>query len=99
MEAVSDTYRRQLLLALAEANPRSDTTLDPLEHPDAPSPVDEGVTRPTIEHVHLPKLTDLGYVTRDEGTGELSKGPNWSEVEPYLPLLREIIEVVPEEPA
>ena len=38
-----------------------------------------------LEHNHLPKLTESGYVERDGD--ELSPGPNFEEIEPLLRLL------------
>jgi len=45
--------------------------------------------RPELEHNHLPRLTEAGYVEWDRETGELSKGPNFDEIGPVLTLLED----------
>lgn len=50
---------------------------------------DETVLQTELVHNHLPKLESLGYVRWDRETGEVSKGPNWGEIEPLLRLLRD----------
>lgn len=37
-----------------------------------------------LYHCHLPKLAEAEYVEWDPGTGEISAGPRFDEVEPLL---------------
>ena len=41
-----------------------------------------------IFHSHLPKLEHYGYITWDRSSGNISKGPNWDEIEPLIDLLK-----------
>ena len=50
-----------------------------------------------MKHTHIPKLADMGFVEWDRETGTLSKGTNWSEIEPLLELLRDNRDELPEE--
>lgn len=85
LSALSDPYRRQLLLALRDHNPQDDDDLDPL------GLLDEGAEADVIEvelvHMHLPKLDEMGYITWNRDTGKISKGPRWDEIAPLLELL------------
>lgn len=96
-DVLSNRYRRQLLLALLEANPQNEDDLDPL---DLLSP-EEGtdgleVTQMKLVHGHLPKLADIGFIDWDRETGAISTGPNWEEISPLLELIRDHQDELPE---
>lgn len=98
LSALGSRQRRQLLVALLDHDPQSDgETVAVSERFD---PVTDGgdPARPDIRfaHVHLPKLTDLGYITWDREAGRVGRGPNWSEIEPLLELLRSHDEDLPD---
>jgi len=96
-DALADPYRRQLLLALAEANPQQDDDLDPLGLLQAGESTDDvGVTRVELRHVHLPKLADAGYVEWDRESGDLSTGPEWEEIAPLVRLLADHRDELPD---
>ena len=40
-----------------------------------------------MKHVHLPKLESYGFITWDQTTSEVSKGPNFGEIRPLLEML------------
>lgn len=97
-DALAHPYRRQLLLALYEANPQQDDDLDPLNLlADSQTIDDLTVTQISLEHAHLPKLHDLGFVEWDRASGELSKGPNWHEIAPLLRLIDDHRDELPAE--
>jgi hypothetical protein len=48
---------------------------------------EEDHRRVALYHVHLPKLTDKGYVRWDDDEQTITKGPAWSQIEPLLRLL------------
>lgn len=87
LDALTDPYRRQLLVALITHNPQDDDDRDPLdiltgeEEPD--------VLQTELVHRHLPHLADKGYITWNRDTNEISKGPNWDEVAPLLELIHD----------
>lgn len=89
-EALANPYRRQLLLALFDENPRHDDTLDPLDLLAERRATDERATiHLQLTHSHLPKLADMGFIEWNRESGELSKGPNWKEIAPLLRLMDE----------
>ena len=97
-EALANLYRRQLLLAMFEENPQDDDDLDPLNLLKPGVPTDDlDTTQLNLEHVHLPKLADMGYIEWDRESGELSKGPNWEEIAPLLQLMYDHGDELPDE--
>ncbi|WP_345783346.1 DUF7344 domain-containing protein [Natrialbaceae archaeon AArc-T1-2] len=72
-------------MALLEHNPQDDDDRDPLnqfsENEEAT------VLKTELVHSHLPKLAEMGYITWDRNTNEISKGPKWDEIEPLLELI------------
>jgi hypothetical protein len=87
LDALSDPYRRQLLVAMLEANPQDDTDTDPLDLlGDAAA--DETVET-TLSHIHLPKLEERGYIEWDREAGTISKGPNWERIAPLIQLIQD----------
>jgi hypothetical protein len=97
-EALANPYRRQLLLALFEENPQDDDDLDPLRLlKQGETTNDLAETQTSLEHVHLPKLADMGFIEWDRESGELSKGPNWEEIAPLLQLMYDHRDELPDE--
>ncbi len=47
-------------------------------------------------HLHLPKLADAGYIVLDEQTYEISQGPRFAEIEPFLELVQSHGERLPD---
>lgn len=88
--ALSNPYRRQLLVGLTEHNPQAVEDYVDVEHALASTNVVLSAETVYIEliHNHLPKLEKYGYIRRNESTGEISVGPNWEEIEPLLRLLQ-----------
>lgn len=85
LSALSNPYRRQLLVALLDHNPQDDADRDPL---DLLSENDESTVLQTeLGHHHLPKLDEMGYISWNRTTNEISKGPNWDEIGPLLELI------------
>lgn len=97
-EALANPYRRQLLLALCEANPQDDDDLDPLNLLEEGETTNNGdIAQPSLRHVHLPKLVEMGFIEWDRELGDISKGPNWKEIAPLLRLMQNHPEELPEE--
>ena len=94
LEALSNPYRRQLLLALLLENPQDDTDRDPL---DLLGEVDEPeVLKTRLYHAHLPKLESMGFIEWDRESGAISKGPEWDQIGPLLELIAEHRDELPE---
>lgn len=93
--ALSDPYRRQLLIALLDHNPQDDHDSDPL---NVFSEADEVADTLEIElvHTHLPKLEAEGFIEWDQETGNISKGPNWHTIEPILQILHDHRDELPD---
>jgi DNA-binding MarR family transcriptional regulator len=92
--ALSNPYRRQLLVALLEHNPQDDDDRDPL---DLLSETEEStVLESELVHNHLPKLEKMGYITWDRPTNEISKGPKWDEIAPLLTLINDHQDELPD---
>lgn len=92
--ALSNAYRRQLLVALLDHNPQDDGNHDPLDI------LADGQEADNLElkiiHSHLPQLRDMGFVEWDERTDEISKGPKWEEIAPILILIHEHRDELPD---
>lgn len=77
-DALGDRYRRRLLVALLEREPRHATDAFDGDVPEA---------RIEVRHQHLPKLATTGFVEWDRETNELWRGNRFDEVRPLLELL------------
>lgn len=88
LDALSARHRRLILLELraGRAEHVTDVVLRSGERESA---------RLELEHNHLPKLAESGYVDWDRETGQLSTGPAFDEVEPVLELLDEHADELP----
>lgn len=85
LEALSNRYRRELLLALLAENPQDDDDRDPLDVIESPAEPD--VLEVELVHNHLPKLEAMGFIEWNRETGEIATGPNWADIEPVLTLI------------
>ena len=90
LEIVSDRHRRLVLLEL-RAGRVGDVSDVLLRGGDSER------ERTALEHQHLPKLADAGYVEWDRETGHLERGPNFGEVEPLVDLLARHADDLPTE--
>ena len=94
-EALSDPYRRQLLVALLDHNPQDDDDRDPLNI------VSEGAEPEVLEarlfHNHLPMLEEMGYIIWDRDAHEIQKGPDWDEIAPLLTLIHDHRDELPDD--
>ena len=94
LDALSNPYRRQLLIALLDHNPQDDSDRDPL---DILSEADEAaVLESELVHTHLPKLDDMGYISWNRSTNAISKGPRWGEIAPLLKLMHDHRDELPD---
>lgn len=94
MDALADVQRRKLLVALLEHNPQDDA---PVVIAGSASESDALERLVTMEHVHLPKLDDYGFIEWDQETHEVMKGTNFDEIRPLLELLDSHEDELPED--
>ena len=92
-EALVHPYRRRLLVAMLRADQCDAPYPDPLAFtPDT----EEERRRIGMLHIHLPKLDDMGIIRWDRESKELSKGPQWGDLEPLLRWMDENRDELPE---
>ena len=86
LSVLSNGHRRRLLLALTEESPYNIPTVssDPVE-------TDGGGREHAIvmHHRHLPRLEDHGLIDWNQGTGEVTKGSQFDDIEALLTTLAE----------
>jgi len=93
-EALSNEHRRTLLLALSESGPQVVAETASVGEAAGALPLD-WKTRVTMQHVHLPKLEEDGFVDWDEDTGTVSRGPQFEEIRPLLECVAELADREP----
>ena len=87
LSALSNSYRRQLLVALSQANPQDDEDVDPLDTlTHSKSEADN--LKIMMFHTHLPKLEGMGFIEWDREARQVHKGPDWEEIDPLLTLIQ-----------
>ncbi|WP_327052518.1 DUF7344 domain-containing protein [Halomicrococcus gelatinilyticus] len=84
-KALADGRRRTLLAALLEHNPQSPG--DPAVAGGDTESLEYRRRQAAMHHNHLPMLDEYGFVTWDEETNEVSKGPQFEEIRPLLELV------------
>lgn len=93
LDALADVQRRKLLLSLLDHNPQDDA---PVMMGGSESEIEALQSLTTMNHVHLPKLVEYGFIEWDKEANEVSKGPNFVEIRPLLELLDDHAEELPE---
>jgi GAF domain-containing protein len=82
MNALRSRARRVVLLSLV--GDTTETSVATLERRG-----NHENDRIRLHHNHLPKLANAGYITWNRDADTVSRGPNFSEVEPLVQLLKE----------
>lgn len=93
--ALSSSSRRKLLFELAVCNSDQgkQLTLQMRSDPDVPADSSEYVE---LYHCHLPYLDNMGIIDWDRDADTVSEGPLFPEVWPFIALLDEYREEVPD---
>lgn len=91
-DALANEHRRALLVALLEENPQEVTEHASASRADGESIPNQQV-RIEMQHLHLPKLEDYGFVRWDEGAGEVTRGPQFEEIQPLLEYVADLADV------
>lgn len=95
LDALGDVQRRRLLLALAEANPQDDRPIEPEDVTFDEAELERLLVR--LHHVHLPKLEAYGFISWNRETNEVTKGPEFDEIQPLLELLNDHLDELPDD--
>lgn len=85
LDALSHTYRRRILAAVATANPRDEDQVTPIETADEDESLE--LFEMQLYHIHLPKLDEAGFVNWNRETGTVTGGPRFDEIQPLLTLI------------
>ncbi|WP_436935680.1 DUF7344 domain-containing protein [Halovenus marina] len=88
-DQLSTRRRRLILLSLKQEDVRTETDLM------IRGKSDDTTAEVELVHNHLPKLEDAGYIKWNRETGEISKGPNFDEIEPLLELIENHVDELP----
>lgn len=85
--ALADEDRRQLLSVLANTGAGD----PPVRLPDdlTATTRNSATLATRLHHVHLPKLSEMGYVEWDRDSGVVGRGPAFEELSPLLDVLHE----------
>lgn len=93
LDAVANETRRRLLVTLLDESPPGDTPIEIVEWVNE-SESTESLT--AMQHTHLPKLDDQGWIRWGRETGRVSQGPQFTEIEPLLKVLNEHWDELPD---
>jgi hypothetical protein len=93
LDAVSHVQRRKLLVALLTHNPQDDEPVAVAEDESSDEKLSQLVA---MQHGHLPKLEDYGFISWNRDTNEVSKGSNFEEIRPLLELLADHEDELPD---
>ena len=92
MHVLASPQRRKLLVALLDHNPQSDSPVVIADDENERDAVERLVE---MEHVHLPKLEDHGFIEWDQENNEVSKGPKFEDIRPLLKLMVDHMDELP----
>lgn len=88
-ESLSSRHRRLVLILLKQG--LVETQADVIVRGEE----DRTEREITLAHNHLPTLEEAGYIEWDRDTGEISKGPRFDEIEPFLELIENHADELP----
>lgn len=84
-QAVANKHRRRLLVALREQNPQPTDGAVPQKLYERDG--EANGLQIEFRHNHLPRLEDAEFITWDRDTNEITKGPNFDDLQPLLELI------------
>lgn len=93
LDALANVQRRKLLVSLLAHNPQDDSPVVVAES-DRDTHALERIVR--MEHSHLPRLEDGGFIEWDQEAHEVMKGPKFDEIRPLLELLNAHADELPD---
>jgi len=95
-DALRDPYRRRILLAISDHNPRdtSEFTQDKFASVNVDETEPEQLELKLL-HSHLPKLAEKGYIDWNPETQTIRRGPNFEDIAPLLKLMDDHADELP----
>lgn len=84
LDALGHARRRELLYALLDRDERDGLQVVPVDSTDGPDTPDRLVA---VDHVHLSKLAEYGFVDWNRETDEVTRGAEFDGIVPLLRLL------------
>lgn len=93
LDVLGHKQRRKLLFALLDHNPLGDSPAILVDSEDEAGPIDQFVA---MNHVHLPKLVEYGFIVWNRDAHEVVKGPGFDAIEPLLELLADHEDELPD---
>ncbi len=81
LSVLSNSHRRRLLRTLIDDSAPNTPTVSPNAVETDGGDREYAIV---LHHVHLPQLEDHGIITWNQATGEVTKGPQFDEIEPLL---------------
>jgi hypothetical protein len=94
-EALADVQRRRLLVALLDHDPQQAEVAIPNDVTEGEKPL--GLLQAEFSHSHLPKLEEAGFITWNQDTQKVVKGPNFDEIRPFIELMRDHADELPDD--
>ena len=94
-EALADVQRRRLLVALLDHDPQQDEVAIPNDVNEGEKPLE--VLQTEFSHSHLPKLEEAGFITWNQDTQKVVKGPKFAEIRPFIELMRDHAHELPDD--
>jgi hypothetical protein len=80
-----NSHRRRILLAVSDHNPRDEDEFT--SNDVAVGDDDFEQVKTQLQHTHLPKLADKGYIEWTPDTETIRRGPNFDDIAPLLMLM------------
>ena len=93
-DALSHQYRRYVLWALANPDRPPDDSVGTSQF--VPSGAEPDVLQIELVHTHFPKLDDRGFVDWDPEAETLARGPRFDEIAPFIELMNENRDEIPQ---
>jgi hypothetical protein len=84
LDSLGHVRRRELLYALLDRDERDGLPVVPADSTDGADTLERLVA---VDHAHLPKLAEYGFVDWNRETGEVTRGAEFDGIVPLLRLL------------
>lgn len=94
-EALANIHRRRVLVALLDHNPQQDVVTVPADVHKGQKPVE--ILQTELYHSHLPQLEEAGFIRWNRDTHQVVKGPKFDEIRPFLELMQDHADELPDD--